>query len=873
MDQKKYDIKGMTCTACALTIERQLGKIDGVESVSVNYATEQMQIRFDDSVVTNEDIHTAVDKVGYEALDTDVPSASAGASDRSSATDKSEEHAQLMTQRLIRSLLFTVPLFYIAMGPMIGLPVPGFLAGHQNLLFMAFTQLLLTIPVMIIGAQFYTTGFKTLFKGAPNMDSLIAVGTGAAFVYGIFVIYRLSYGFAYDDMAVVMQYGHDLYFESVAVIITLITLGKTLEARAKKRTSAAIAELMSLVPDEAIVLRGGVEQTVPVADVMVGDTLVVKPGARIPVDGRLVEGRSTVDESMLTGESLPVEKNGGDKVSAGTINQTGTFRFEATEVGADTTLAKIIQMVEDAQGTKAPIAKLADQISAWFVPVVLIISAISFIAWFAGGNGFEFAFRIAVSILVISCPCALGLATPTAIMVGTGRGARYGTLIKSGEALELMHHAGTIVFDKTGTLTLGEVSVTDVTAFDDKATLLKMAASLEQASEHPLSQAILNYAKEQSLDLMPYDGFEALVGFGVTGSIGGRDILIGNEKLLAGNDIDTAAHAESIHNYAASGKTPVLVAYDGKLQGIIALADTVKPDAQRAVATLQSMGIQTVMLTGDHQVTANAIGSEVGVDKIYAEVLPDEKASIVASLQADDNKVIMVGDGINDAVALVTADVGLAIGNGTDVAIESADVVLMKNDIMDVVTAIQLSRATIRNIKQNLFWAFIYNVIGIPVAAGLLYGSFNILLNPMIAAAAMSFSSVSVVTNALRLRGFKPKFPAYTLQDKSTAESDSSASKVSDTVQIVNNDDNASSSIPSEEKENIIMKKTLTVEGMSCGHCSGRVEKTLSEMDGVTSVTVDLDTKLAVVELTSDIADDVFKTAIADQGYEVTAVE
>ncbi len=627
---------------------------------------------------------------------------------------------------------------------------------------MALTQLLLTIPVMLIGAQFYTTGFRTLIKRAPNMDSLIAVGTSAAFVYGIFVIYQLSYGFAYNKEMVLHKYGHDLYFESVAVIITLITLGKYLEARAKSKTSAAISELMALAPDEATILIDGVESVIPIENVSVGDVIVIKPGGKIPVDGFVIYGQSSIDESMLTGESIPLEKSIDDKVIAGTINQTGLIHFRATEVGDDTTLSKIIHMVEDAQGTKAPpIAKLADQISGYFVPTVLIISGLSLVFWMIIGQDFEFAFRIAVSILVISCPCALGLATPTAIMVGTGRGAKYGTLIKSGEALELMHKTTTVIFDKTGTLTNGKVIVTDVVSIDDKANMLQMAASLEQSSEHPpLSQAVISYTKEQLINPKQVESFNAVIGHGVEGYVEGDLVIIGNEKFMDKHNIVIESHKHMVHTFASEGKTPIMVAYNGRLQGIIVLADTIKPDAIKAVKSLQSMDIEVVMLTGDHQITAKAIGNEIGVDKLYAEVLPDEKADIVTSLQKEKGSVMMVGDGINDAVALVTADVGLAIGSGTDVAIESADVVLIKNEIMDVVTAIQLSKATIRNIKQNLFWAFIYNIIGIPIAAGILYGAFDILLNPMIAAAAMSFSSVSVVSNALRLRSFKPKFVA-----------------------------------------------------------------------------------------------------------------
>lgn len=843
MDHKKFDINGMTCTACANTIERQLSKLEGVESVAVNYATEQMHINYHTDALTTVDIMSAVDKVGYEAIDRTSDSQPSSAK----AGHGVEEHAALMLRRLILSLVFTLPVFYIAMGPMIGLPLPGILDGQQNLLFMALTQLLLTIPVMIIGAQFYQVGFKTLIKRAPNMDALIAVGTSAAFIYGIFVIYRLSYGFAYNDMAIVHKYGHDLYFESVAVIITLITLGKYLEARAKKRTSAAIQELLALTPDEAIVLIDGEETVIPLSEVKVGDTLIVKPGGKVPVDGEVISGHSTLDESMLTGESLPIDKAIGDQVIGGTLNQTGMIQFSATKVGGDTTLAKIIQMVEDAQSTKAPIAKLADEISAYFVPAVLAISFVSFIIWTLLGYDFEFAFRIAVSILVISCPCALGLATPTAIMVGTGKGAQQGTLIKSGEALELMYKVTTVVFDKTGTLTNGKVKVTDLISLDQSKDLLRLAGAVEQASEHPLSMAVKEYALEQGARLPEVLDFKAVIGHGVVGKVEGRQVLVGNERLMKLYKIDVDTSIDHIHKFAKEGKTAVFVAYDKQVQGVIALADTIKSDAITTVQQLQAMDIQVIMLTGDHKVTAQAIGSEVGVNQIFAQVLPDEKADIIEKIQADGHKVMMVGDGINDAVALTTADVGLAIGNGTDVAIESADVVLMKDDLSDVISAIQLSKATIRNIKQNLFWAFIYNIIGIPIAAGLLYPITGLLLNPMIAAAAMSFSSVSVVSNALRLKGFQPKF--------------SDTSTMNTSIEL----------IQMEEKE-INMTKELIVEGMTCMHCVGRVEKTLSAMEGVTSVAVDLESKIATLQLEADIADDVFISTIDEQGYEVTSI-
>jgi len=868
MNDKKFDINGMTCTACALTIEKQLGKMEGVKSVAVNYATEQMQVTYDEQKLDTKAIQEAVVKVGYEAID----ASKVEHQEDKDASSKAEKHLKYMERRLIISMIFTLPVFYLAMGPMVGLAVPSFLAGEKNILMMAFTQLLLTIPVMLVGEEFYRVGFKTLWKKAPNMDSLIAVGTSAGFIYGVFAIYRLIYGYAYGDMDLVHHYGHELYFESVAVIIALITLGKYLESRAKSKTSAAIKELMALTPDEAIILVDGIEKTVPTTQVKVHDLLVIRPGSKIPVDGIVTEGHSTVDESMLTGESLPIEKGIEDKVIAGTMNQTGSFIFKATAVGDDTALAKIIHMVEDAQGTKAPIAKLADQISGYFVPVVILISLASFGIWLLLGYEFEFAFRIGISVLVISCPCALGLATPTAIMVGTGRGAKYGTLIKSGEALELMHKVQTVVFDKTGTLTNGKIEVADLKALDDETNLLTLAASVEKHSEHPLSQAILKYSESKGVHLKKVTDFEAVMGHGVTGTVEDVQVVIGNEKLMKDQNIDIAGHEDLINQYAKNGKTPILIAYHGKLQGVFGLADTIKPDAIRAVKQLQAMDIEVVMLTGDHQVTAEAIGHQLGVDKIYAQVLPGEKSDIVNSLKSDNRRVMMVGDGINDAVALVSADVGLAIGSGTDVAIESADVVLMKNEIMDVVTAIQLSKATIRNIKQNLFWAFIYNIIGIPIAAGVLYKGFDLLLDPMIAAAAMSFSSVSVVTNALRLRGFKPNWVEDSSIKLNKHQEKSQMMHLSKNQEDVNVESDVNGIRPTKEDEKM-NEKILTVEGMTCMHCVGRVNQALNSIEGVEEVQVDLETKRAVVKTSQDISNATLEQAVETAGYEVTEVK
>lgn len=848
--KQSIDIKGMTCTACASAIERTLEKEEAVKSVAVNYATEKMNIEYDEKLLDHDKIADKVAAAGYEAI---LPSKIGEVADKKN--NAVMEHVYEMKKRLIYSLIFTVPVFYIAMGPMVGLPVPSFLAGKENVLIMALTQMFLTIPVLIMGRDFYKTGFKTLFRLSPNMDSLIAVGTGATFIYGMYVIYQLAYGFSYGDMGRVHQYGHDLYFESAAVILSLITLGKYLEARAKGKTSEAIAKLMELAPDEAIVERDRKEIKIKTSDVLVGDIVIIKPGAKIPVDGTIINGYSSVDESMLTGESMPVEKTKDDKVIAGSVNQTGHFKFRVTEVGADTTLSRIIQLVEDAQGTKAPISKLADKISVYFVPIVIGISIMTLVAWLAVGKEFDFAFRLAIAVLVISCPCALGLATPTAIMVGTGMGARYGILIKTSEALELMKRVDTIVFDKTGTLTKGIPEVTDVFAFDEEKYLLGLAASAESMSEHPLSNAVVKYTKGKKIEMINAGGFEAIVGKGIIATVNKQRVVIGNEKLMQENGIDISYKKELIYKLSNEGKTPLLIGYEGKLQGIIAVADTAKPDSKRAVETLLGLGKDVVMLTGDNEKTAKAIAGQMGIQHVIADVLPENKSDAVKSLQTEGKQVIMVGDGINDAVALTQADIGIAIGSGTDVAIESADVVLMKNNVSDVVTAIELSQSTIRNIKQNLFWAFIYNIIGIPIAAGLLYSAFQITLNPMIAAAAMSFSSVSVVTNALRLKGFRPTYDG----SKNNQSEKNIVSEIYEENTVTKG----------AEK----MKKVVYIEGMSCMHCVGRVDKVIAAISGVEHVEVNLEEKHAIVTSKISITDEAIIEAVKDAGYEVTSIE
>ena len=759
MEKKLFDITGMTCSACSTRVERGISRLEGIKEVSVNLLTNSMSVIFDESVLDAGKIIGKVEDIGYGA----AIHIQAAKKEETKPADTSTPEMRKMKKRLLVSLIFTVPLFYIAMGEMAGWPLPGFLTGMENAMIYAFTQFLLVIPVLIAGSHYFRAGFKNLYKLSPNMDSLIAIGSGAAFVYGIYAIYKIAWGFGHGDMDMIHSFSMDLYFESSAMILTLITLGKYFEAKAKNRTSEAITRLMSLAPKTAIALRNGAEVEISLDDVVNGDILIVKAGDAIPVDGMITEGYSSVDESAITGESLPVEKQVGDKVTGGTINKTGYFKMQATAVGENTTLAKIIQLVDEATSSKAPIAKLADKISGIFVPVVILIALIAAVSWMLLGHGFEFALAIGISVLVISCPCALGLATPTAIMVGTGRGAANGILIKSAESLEVAHSIDIVVLDKTGTVTEGQPSVTDIIPIhvDEKA-LLRVAASLEKMSGHPLAEPIVARAEAVGVSAKEVQDYELIPGQGIVGALDGLLCYAGNRKLMeaAGVDIEEVLPHED--TFAESGKTPLFFACNSQLLGVIAVADQVKATSKRAVDELTRMGIDVIMLTGDNRKTAEAIRRQVGLKRVIAEVLPEDKEREVRNLQESGKRVAMVGDGINDAPALARADVGIAIGAGTDIAIESADIVLMKSDLMDVPTTISLSRAVMRNIKQNLFWAFIYNTIGIPVAAGVLYGTFGILLNPMIAAAAMSFSSVSVVLNALRLRFFIPKWKRET---------------------------------------------------------------------------------------------------------------
>lgn len=746
MTQKTFAIDGMTCASCAQTVERSVQKLVGVSQASVNLATEKLSVAFDPATLNQADITKTVADAGYTAH---AEGSTGEATDANQ--DKKEKEIKELWKRFLYSAIFTLPLLYLAMGPMMGLPVPSFIDPAINAATFTLTQLILTIPVMYYGRSYFQIGFRTLFRGHPNMDSLVALGTSAAFVYSVYATFMIMGG----DTSFAMM----LYYESAAVILTLITLGKYFEAVSKGKSSEAIKKLMGLAPKTARVIRNNVEEEIKIDDVQVGDVIVVRPGEKLPVDGVIVEGTTAIDEAMLTGESIPVEKTAGDEVIGASINKTGSFQYRATKVGKDTALAQIVKLVEDAQGSKAPIAKLADKISGVFVPIVIVLAILAGLAWFfLGQETWIFSMTITISVLVIACPCALGLATPMAIMVGTGKGAENGVLIKSGVALETTHKVDTIVFDKTGTITEGKPVVTDIVTTDliTEEELLRLAASAEKGSEHPLGEAIVRGAEDKALVLQETTAFNALPGRGIEVKINDQQLFLGNKKLMDEKNISLAGLSEASDRLAEQGKTPMYISIDGKLAGIIAVADTIKESSIAAIAKLHKMGIKVAMITGDNKRTAEAIAKQVGIDRTLSEVLPEDKAIEVKKLQDEGKKVAMVGDGINDAPALAQADIGIAIGSGTDVAMESADVVLMRSDLMDVPTAVELSRATVKNIKENLFWAFAYNTLGIPIAMGLLYVFGGPLLNPMFAAAAMSFSSVSVVLNAARLKRFKP---------------------------------------------------------------------------------------------------------------------
>lgn len=831
---KKYKVTGMTCSACSSRVEKCVEKLDGVNTVSVNLLTNSMQVDFDENKLTEEKIADSVIQAGYGI---EIPTGKA--EKKEEKEDIVEKNIENMKKRTIWSFIFLIPLMYIAMGHMAGLPQPSFLSGDVNAVSFALTQLLLCVSVLYINRAYFERGFRSLLHGAPNMDTLISVGSGASLIYGIFAIYRMGYGLGTQNMELVHRYLHDLYFESAVMILALINIGKYLEARSKGKTSEAIQKLIDLAPKTALVERNGQVLEIAAEDVLQGDILQVKPGSSIPADGVVVEGITSVDEAAITGESMPVEKKTGDTVTAATLNKTGFIRMKAARVGQDTTFSQIIRLVEEASSSKAPIARMADKIAGIFVPAVMGIALLTGIVWLVMGAEFEFALSCAIAVLVISCPCALGLATPVAIMVGTGKGAENGILIKSGEALEITHNVQSVVLDKTGTITEGKPVVTDIISFGmSENEILKIGAALEKKSEHPLAEAVLLKAKD--MELPNAEHFAAIPGKGITAEIQGSVYYAGNQKLIKEQGISCEKALGSIEKLSEEGKTPLILADEKQILGVIGVADVVKPTSAKAIQELKKLGIQVIMLTGDNARTAKAIQKQLDIDTVIAEVLPQDKEREISRLQEEGRTVAMVGDGLNDAPALARADVGIAIGAGTDVAIESADIVLMKNDLQDVATAIELSKAVIRNIKENLFWAFFYNVCGIPLAAGVLYPVFGLKLSPMFGAAAMSLSSLFVVSNALRLRFFhslkKGKVQTENIQEK-------------------------------KEEKNMY---TMKIEGMMCPHCQAAVTKALEALEG-TKAEVNLEKKEAYVE--TGLEKETLKKAVEDAGYQVLSVE
>lgn len=883
--KERFDVTGMTCSACSSHVEKSVSKLTGVENVSVNLLTNSMQVEFDENKLDTAGIIKAVEDAGYGAAVKDehakfgAKTSGQSGSQENNGLSAVEQNVKNMKKRLIVSLIFWIPLMYVSMGHMIyqwlNIPMPpftmNFLHGNENAITYAFTQFLLLLPILIANQKYFKNGFKTLWHRSPNMDSLIAIGAGAAILYGIFAIYRIGYAMGHGDMMVVHQYAHDLYFESAGTILTLITIGKYLETKSKGKTSEAITKLLNLAPKTVTVVRDGVEQVVDAADVEKGEIFLVKPGESVAVDGIVLEGKSSFDESAITGESIPVPKQEGDTIVSASMNKSGLIRAKATKVGEDTTIAQIIRLVEEASSSKAPIAKMADKIAGVFVPTVITIALITGIIWLISGATFEFAMSTAIAVLVISCPCALGLATPVAIMVGTGKGAENGILIKSGDALETAHQIDTVVLDKTGTITQGKPVVTDIICAAgknaDKTQLLQIAGSLEKGSEHPLAEAIVNYCVTNNISLEKVTDFNALFGKGIEGTVSGTHYFAGNEKMMEEKGISLSTEQKNqIQALAKQGRTPLLFADGKQFLGIVAVADVVKPTSKEAVQKFRDYGIHVIMLTGDNEVTAQAIKEQVGINEVIAGVLPTQKEEKISALKQAGHKVAMIGDGVNDAPALASADVGIAIGAGTDVAIESADIVLMKNDLLDAVGAVKLSKAVIRNIKENLFWAFFYNSIGIPLAAGVLYPLFQIKLNPMFGAAAMSLSSVCVVSNALRLRWVK-------LHDAKKTQIEPHQDVVASTIADINQHNALDNNIKStnNDKGESTMTTTISIEGMMCAHCQAHVEKALKEVAGVTEVTVSLENKNAVV--TGDASVEALKQAVVDAGYEVTDVK
>ena len=854
--KKNFDVTGMTCSACSSRVEKAVSHVPGVEDVNVNLLKNSMTVDYDETKTGLEQIIQAVTDAGYGASEKQASGSPAVRAVDPAVTAKKE--AAKMKTRLFVSLIFVAILMVLAMGPMVGMPLPEVMSGTKGAPINALTQFLLALPVVFVNFKYFTVGFKTLWQRSPNMDSLVAIGSSASMLFGLFALYMMLYALGQGDEATLHHYAHNLYFDSAAMILALITLGKYFESRAKHKTTDAISQLMSLVPDKTIVLKDGKETEVPVSSVQVGDIVVLKTGSRVPVDGIVVKGSGALDESSLTGESIPVDKKEGEELSASTLLTQGYIEMRATKVGGDTALAQIIKLVDEATSTKAPVARLADKVSGIFVPTVISIAVIAAIVWMLCGYSWEFALEIAVSVLVISCPCALGLATPTAIMVGTGRGARNGILFRSAEAIESLEKVDAVVLDKTGTVTSGKPSLTDVIAFGlvKPEELLALAASVEQKSEHPLATAIVEGAKALNLSLKEASDFVQQLG-NISGSFEGRTIRVGNKSVLSSEDAKTKELADGLAN---EGKTPLYVIANGKLIGLLAVADPIRPDSKQAIKAMQAKGKEVWMLTGDNEKTAKAVAAQVGIKNVRAEVKPADKEAVVRELQAQGKKVLMVGDGINDAPSLVRADVGAAIGAGTDVAIEAADVVLMKSRLSDVVNASALSHSTMLNIRENLFWAFIYNIIGIPVAAGIFYTAFGLILNPMIAAAAMSMSSVSVVTNALRLRGWKP-----VLKDSGSGD------KSSDKALQPNLQQLADVSTEAEQKDASGFVYKVGVEGMMCEHCVKAVKGALEKIPNVISADVSLEQKSAVVRAERALSEEEVADAIKTEDYEVTS--
>ena len=877
MRKETFNVTGMTCSACAARVERAVKKMEGTADVSVNLLTNTMTLAYDEAAANPAAIIAAVEDAGYGASVKGVASAQAapqaGGSSEAGA-DTAEKEIRAMRSRLTVSILFLLPTMYIAMSHMLadwGLPyAAGFKEvfwGAENALTFALAQFVLILPIMYANRAYYVNGFRSLLHGAPNMDSLVGIGSMASALFGVFAMFRMSWGLGHGDLALAAEYSTNLYFESAGMIVTLITVGKYLEARAKGQTTGALKALMQLAPAEATVLRDGREVTIPAASLALGDTIIVRPGARIPVDGTVTEGATSVDESAVTGESMPVPKTEGDRVTSGTLNIEGTIRFTATRVGEDTTIRQLIRLVDDASGSKAPIARLADRVSAVFVPVVIALALLAGGIWLMTGASLEFAFSITISILVISCPCALGLATPVAIMVGTGRGAAHGILIKSGEALETAGTIDTVLMDKTGTLTEGRPQLVSVRPIGIPAdTLISLAAALEAGSEHPIAAAVTAYAAEKGLAVPDAADFQAVFGKGVRARVAGTDCAAGNAALLAElgiplSDAVEAARAEM----AERGETALAVVQAGRIAGLLGVRDAEKPTSAAAITQMKRMGLTPVMLTGDDARTAHAIAARLGIDRVIAGVLPAEKRAHVERLQDEGHRVTMIGDGVNDAPALVQADLGIAIGAGTDVAVDSADAVLVRSDLLDAVSAIRLSRSVMRNIKENLFWAFFYNVIGIPLAAGVLYPSLGIKLSPMIGAAAMSLSSVCVVLNALRLRFFAIEHEPVRQEERTPIEvMISPIVPAMDEIRQSTTDSSAA-----QRKEDIIMEKTITVKGMTCPNCVKHVTKALSGMEGVSDVAVDLEAGTAKFTASREVPNSELASVLDDAGYEL----